>query len=592
MSDKKASKETTLDSSEASKFGADTVSAGRVRHIIGELYYQQFDILVYLTIFYYSLVTVGDLMASATGLYALIAVDVAVVAMLLVILVLERRGIINIGNIYLTPIPLAVGMASNVYTHIYYSSDPFVLVKGILLIFAFGIVSLLPWVFWLLLVFSFGAYAVAAFWRLGDGSGVAIGLGAGVSMLSYGGFAMRYNSVRQQIALTIQNEERAKTLEQVGKAKDSFIANMSHELRTPLTGLLGMIDVIDVEGLNEEQKKQLMAARTSAGTLQAIIADLLDVSSLDAGKLTLKSEPFNVDETVYSVVLAVQSLVKKEVKFTYATPKIELPNVIGDVSRFRQVLFNLIGNALKFTDKGSVVLGVEVLSQAEAIKLRCSIEDTGIGIPKDKLEHLFDRFEQVDSSATRGRAGTGLGLAIAQELITLMGSEIKVESELDKGTRFWFDIEFETSLEEESLTVSPDAIERKKTARDKPLNILVAEDNPVNQMLIASLLKRPGWQHLMVGDGGAALEAAETKAFDVILMDIQMPVLNGEDVIRKIRTGAGPNKNVPIIALTANCQETDIERYREAGMSSHVGKPISKQEFYDAIENLTKGIGK
>ncbi|MEX0299652.1 MAG: sensor histidine kinase, partial [Kordiimonas sp.] len=428
MSGKKAYSETDVEEPKAS-------SADRVRHIIGELYYEQFDILIYLTILYYSLVTIGDVLAAANGMYALIAIDLVVVGILLITLALERRGLVNIGNIYLTPIPLGIGMAANVYMHIYYSTEPFVLVKGILLIFAFGIVSLLPWIFWLLLAFSFGAYAAAAVLKFGDASGVALGLGAGVAMLSYGGFAMRYNSVRKQIALTIQNEERAQTLEEVGKAKDSFIANMSHELRTPLTGLLGMIDVIDAEGLNDEQKKQLAAARTSAGTLQAIIADLLDVSSLDAGKLTLKPAPFNVDETVYSVVLAVQSLVKRDVKFTYDAPTVNLPHVVGDVSRFRQILFNLVGNALKFTDQGSVVLGVKVLSEGETVKIRCSVEDTGIGIPADKLEHLFDRFEQVDSSATRGRAGTGLGLAIAQELVILMGGEIKVESELNRGTR-------------------------------------------------------------------------------------------------------------------------------------------------------------
>jgi signal transduction histidine kinase/CheY-like chemotaxis protein len=555
----------------------------RVRLIIGELYNQQFNILLYLTFAFYVLVTLRDVVSQPPNVGVLYAVDGLVLALLLVLFLLERRGTVNTSNVYLTPIPIAIAMLINGYVHVILLEDPVMLIRGILMIIAFGIVSLLPWIFWSLTSLSLSLYVVTCIWLL-DEPGTMIGLGVGGALLGYGAFAMRYNSVLSQITLTLENEARADTLARLGRAKDQFIANMSHELRTPLTGLLGMVDLIDDEGLSHEQKSQLAAAKTSADTLGSIIKDLLDLSQLDAGKLELSLAPFDFKKTAESVVLALEAKAKPSVEFKFIAPATSIPAVVGDASRLCQIYFNLVGNALKFTDEGSVTLRLEQEVIGNSVKMCCSVEDTGLGIADDQLTTLFERFEQVDASSTRGRAGTGLGLSIAQELAGLMGSEIKVSSELGKGSRFWFDL---------MLPIAPDSIEADGPksqvgsvgvgSLDKALSILVAEDNPINQMLIKKLLERSDWQVSVVEDGQAALETAQQTTFDLILMDIQMPHLTGEQVTATIRSTEGPNQHAPIIALTANCQESDIQRYRDGGFSDHIGKPVNKDEFFQTI---------
>jgi len=572
-----------------------SVSSLQIRRVIGELYSEQFHILLYLTFFYFLMVTAGDLATVPQGAGMLLTADISLLSMLAAIFFLERRGVINTSNVYITPIPIAIGMLINGYLHMYFLPDPITLVKGVLMIVAFGVVSLLPWIFWLLFALSMTFFVSTAIWMLGAESKALIVLGIGAGMISYGSFAMRYNSVRKQIALTLINEERAEKLEILGKAKDQFIANISHELRTPLTGLLGMVNLIDERGLRPEQQQQLSAAKSSADTLGAVIGDLLDVSTLDAGKLELKIAPFDLEKTVQSVVSVMQGQAKSHVALTHTMPSGGLPTLMGDAVRLRQILFNLVGNAVKFTDEGTVMLNVFMLDEEASdktacLRLRLEIKDTGVGIPNAKLGKLFDRFEQVDATSTRARSGTGLGLAIAQELTGLMGSKILVESVEGTGTRFWFDLD---------LVKAPGGISEIASAPSKavedsseqeilaqPLRILVAEDNPINQLLIRKLLDKPQWQKSVVSDGVAAVIAAEESKFDIILMDIQMPEMNGETATMKIRAGGGLNAKTPIIALTANCQESDIARYREAGFSAHVGKPIITPEFYGAIAGL------
>lgn len=572
------------------------VSAARIRIVIGELYSGQFHILLYLTFIYFLLVTAGDIVSDAEGRATLLVADALLLGMLVAIFFLERIDYINTTNVYLTPIPTAIGMLINGYLHIFMSGDPIMLIKGILMTVAFGIVSLLPWIFWLLVGLATAFFMASTFLMLGAEGRVLYVLGIGAAMISYGGFAMRYNSVRRQIALTLLNEERAQKLETLGKSKDQFIANISHELRTPLTGLLGMVNLIDEDGLRDEQKQQLSAAKSSADTLGIVIRDLLDISTLDAGKLELKLAPFSFEQTAQSVVSVMQGQAKNGVQLTYEMPPDALPILLGDGSRIRQILFNLVGNAVKFTDQGSVTLKVQLRrpidpERANApIVLRCMVLDTGVGIAAAKKGRLFDRFEQVDASSTRARAGTGLGLAIAQELAELMDSHIEVSSQEGVGTRFWFDLELEPVPDDVEDAVLPEDAEiseseiQEKLA--KPLRILIAEDNPVNQLLISKLLDQPHWKSRLVSDGLSAVQAAAESQFDVILMDIQMPILNGEMATKKIRESKGPNARTPIIALTANCQEQDIIRYREGGFSAHVGKPIRTSNFYASIAGL------
>lgn len=559
----------------------------RVRAIIGELYYRQFFILWALTFAYYLLVITRDIvLAQADVAWMLHLSNASVVVLLLATYVQEKRGKIDATNIYLAPIPISIAMVLNVYCHVALTGDPNILSRGLLLIMAFSVVSMLPWVFWLLTGFATVSHIVVAYSVLGADSSQLIGVGVGAMMVSYGGFVVRYNSIREQARLNLQNQERAEKLVQLAKAKDDFIANMSHELRTPLTGLMGMVDLLDKAPLRPEDRHYLNTAKTSAETLRVVINDILDLSKLGAGKLKLVNAPFDV-AVLLSEVSEMMAVGAKEkgIGLALKLPEDELPQLVGDQSRLRQILFNILGNAVKFTEHGQVVMSAEILKDSpNALLMRLCIEDTGVGIAEDDINRLFARFEQADSSSTRRHSGTGLGLSICQELLELMGSSIKVESRYGRGSSFWFDLELEKStLPTEDTSKKQDTSFVAGSILEQPMKILVAEDNPVNQMLIRKLTESVQWSPEFVTDGKQAFERAEDKAFDMILMDIQMPVMNGEEATRKIRAIDGPNKNTPIIALTANCMPDDVERYLAAGMSASIAKPIKLDDFYATI---------
>lgn len=565
----------------------------KVRAIIGELYYRQFFILWALTFVYYLAVIGRDIFQAPEDIaWMLQSSNASVVVLLLATYIQEKRGKIDANNIYLAPIPISIAMVINVYCHVALTGDPNILARGLLLIMAFSVVSMLPWVFWLLTGFATVSHIIVAYSVLGADSSQLIGVGIGAMMVSYGGFVVRYNSIREQARLNIQNQERAEKLVQLAKAKDDFIANMSHELRTPLTGLMGMVDLLDKAPLRSEDRHYLNTAKTSAETLRIVINDILDLSKLGAGKLKLVTVPFDMTTLLSEVseMMAVGAK-NKGVGLALKLPENTIPQVVGDQSRLRQILFNILGNAVKFTDEGQVVLSVEILSEsAKLMKLRLSVEDTGVGIAEDDIIRLFARFEQADSSSTRRHSGTGLGLAICQELLELMGTKMQVESRYGRGSKFWFDLKLEKSVQPvdkksqaEPGQVSPENI------LEKPMRLLVAEDNPVNQMLIRKLTESEHWAAEFVIDGKQALDLAESKAFDMILMDIQMPVMNGEEATRKIRAANGPNKDTPIIALTANCMPDDVERYLAAGITASIAKPIKLDDFYETIAKYVTG---
>jgi len=559
----------------------------KIRAIVGELYYRQFFILWALTFAYYLLVIARDILQAPEDIAWMLHIsNASVVVLLLATYAQEKRGKIDASNIYLAPIPISIAMVLNVYCHVVLTGDANILARGLLLIMAFSVVSMLPWVFWLLTGFATISHIAVAYSVLGAESSPLIGVAIGAMMVSYGGFVVRYNSIREQARLNILNQERAEKLVQLSKAKDDFIANMSHELRTPLTGLMGMVDLLDKAPLRSEDRHYLNTAKTSAETLRVVINDILDLSKLGAGKLKLVPAPFDMTTLLSEVseMMAVGAK-NKGVGLALKLPEETIPQMVGDQSRLRQILFNILGNAVKFTEEGQVVLSAEILSESgKFIKMRLCVEDTGIGIAEDDIIRLFVRFEQADSSSTRRHSGTGLGLSICLELLELMGSEIKVESRYGLGSKFWFDLKLEKSAQ----PVKAD--KRQKLSQvsggnilEKPLKVLVAEDNPVNQMLIRKLIEGGKWTSEFVVDGKQALDRAQAEVFDMILMDIQMPVMNGEEATRKLRAFDGPNKDTPIIALTANCMPDDVERYLAAGITASIAKPIKLDEFYATI---------
>ena len=572
---------------------ADPVVRQRIRAVVGELYYRQFYILWGLTFAFYLLVTVRDILSVQTDISVwLYLSDGTVLGLLMLTFVAERFGKLGVESIHLAPIPIAMAMVVNVYLHVVLAGDTNSMMRGLLIIMAFSVVSMLPWIFWVLTGFATLAHTLIAYHVLGPDSTQMIAVGVGALMVSYGGFVVRYNSIREQARLNLINQARAEKMEQLAEAKDEFIANMSHELRTPLTGLLGMVNLLDKADLGSEERYYLNTAKTSAETLGIVIDDILSLSRLGAGKLQLKHEAFDLN-LLLSEVSEMMSVGAKEkgIGLALKLPENPVPFLMGDHDRLRQILFNLLGNAVKFTDHGQVVLSAFVLHQSKnRVTVRLKVEDTGVGIAEQDIDRLFLRFEQVDSSSTRARSGTGLGLAICRELADLMGFEIQVQSTPGEGSAFWFDFATTIANSDEVKPVAtgnmPEAEKTIHDIKEKPLRVLVVEDNPVNQMLLRKLTTVGRWKPEFAADGQEAVILAERRPFDVILMDIQMPVMNGEDATEAIRAGAGPNRRTPIIALTANCLPEDVARYHEKGMAETIAKPVKFEQFYQTIDRI------
>lgn len=563
----------------------------KIRLVVGELYYRQFFILWALTFTYYLLVVARDAISAPSDVAAWLHLsNGSVLGFLLLVYAFEKFGKIGARNIYLAPIPIAMAMVVNVYLHVILTNDPNYIARGLLVIMAFSVVSMLPWVFWLLTGFATISHICISYEVLGSESVTMIGVGIGAMMVSFGGFIVRYNSIREQARLNLLNQARAEKLEKLARAKDEFIANMSHELRTPLTGLMGMVDLLDNADLRKEERHFLNTAKTSAETLRVVIDDVLNLSKLGAGKLKLKLGPFDLGSLLSEVAEMMAVGAKdKGIALALKLPGEPLPPVIADQGRIRQILFNLLGNAVKFTDQGQVILSAKAVETAsDSVTVRLSVEDTGPGIAPENLERLFQRFEQVDSSSTREKAGTGLGLAICTELAQLMDSKIQVESTVGSGSRFWFDLTLaiaETTPDVQSRDAAKEGQQDKLSARE--LNILIAEDNPVNQMLIRKLVANENWRTTFVDDGQKAVDAAANQQFDLILMDIQMPIMNGEAATVAIKQADNPNAKTPIVALTANCMPEDVERYLSIGMADSIAKPIKFDQFYKTIvQNL------
>jgi len=410
------------------------------------------------------------------------------------------------------------------------------------------------------------------FQRLNDGSG---------RMLSTGRVATERKQLERELHRALDDAKAAL------KAKSDFLANMTHELRTPLTAIVGFSSLLKgAQDLNPIHARQVGIICDASENLLSVVNDVLDFSRLEAGAVELDAHPFDPLSMAQSTVaLLANQAAAKDLYLSVEADGFK-GSLLGDGARLRQVLTNLLSNAVKFTASGEIKVVIRQAAVGDQRKLRVSVRDTGIGIPSDQIEGIFGRFTQADASVSRQYGGTGLGLAISRRIIEALGGQIAVESEPGKGSNFWFEVVMPAA--EAARMGEPEATPAMETGQ--ALRLLLVDDNPVNRELVCALLEPFDVDIETANDGVEAVEAAARAAYDLILMDVQMPNMDGLTATRRIRAAeAVDGGRVPIIALTANVLPEQVARCLEAGMDDHLGKPISPEQLLNMLGRWSTG---
>ena len=401
---------------------------------------------------------------------------------------------------------------------------------------------------------------------------------------------------------TAELREANARLEEISRLKSDFLANMSHELRTPMNAIIGFTELLTETSLDDEQAEYAQTIRQSASSLLSLINDILDLAKIEAGKLELEAEPFELVDVVKNVAAMFKIPAReKGVLVAYCIDQRIPARILGDGNRLRQVLVNLAGNAMKFTEQGGIDILIDYVKPAAGgVLARFAVRDSGIGIPEARRQAIFEKFTQADGSTTRKYGGTGLGLAICQQLVALMGGEIGVESEIGKGSTFMFTIPLVAPDEAVAVAAAETCVTARADGMDVAnIRILLVEDNAVNQKLASIIIAKQGYQFDVAADGVEALERLKNQEFDLVLMDVQMPNMDGLTATRKIREiEAEPaqrkgfvclrDRSVPlkIIGLTAHARREDEQACYEAGMNAFLTKPIVKDKLVHTLAEV------
>jgi signal transduction histidine kinase/response regulator of citrate/malate metabolism len=391
------------------------------------------------------------------------------------------------------------------------------------------------------------------------------------------------NTIRTQGRLIQQVSDSEKKTKEAARIKENFLANMSHEIRTPMNAILGFTNLLQHKNLDDESSLYIQTIQQSGENLLSIINDILDLSKIEAGMMRIERAPFSLQGLLHSIETMFQAKANEKGIHLFTDVDASLPDTLeGDATRLTQILVNLIGNAIKFTAKGSVSIAVKHKgSNGDTVMVGIEVSDTGIGIEKEKLEHIFGRFQQADDEVTRAYGGTGLGLSIVQELIELQQGSIEAESEPGKGTTFYITIPYKISTVQVQPGITVSTQKSIEPASLQHINILIVEDNEVNQTLLQHLFRNWQVRYEIANNGKEAIEKVKDGTYDLILMDIQMPQMDGYAATRQIRNQL--KINTPIIAMTAHAMAGEREKCLSYGMDEYISKPVREEQLKKLI---------